>query len=161
MVTLQEDSQYFLCYDKETDPGAKVPRPTIAPQYSGKLPMNPICMTGIGMTGIGMTGIGMTGFGVAGISVAGFQSFDQPAEEMFAAFLDKELIGQWMFGPLLRKEEVLGITLDGRGGRSLFWSAAMIRRLIMWANRRPYINPDGWCIAGTLAPIMPTVAGSR
>ena len=25
MVTLQEDSQYFLCYDKETDPGTKVP----------------------------------------------------------------------------------------------------------------------------------------
>ena len=72
MVTLQEDSQYFLCYDKETDPGAKVPHPTIAPQYSGKLPMNPSCMTGIGMTGIGMTGIGVAGFGVAGISVAGF-----------------------------------------------------------------------------------------
>ena len=70
--------------------------------------MNPICMTGIGMTGIGMTGFG----------VSGFQSFDQPAEEMFAAFLDKELIGQWRFGPLLRKEEVLGITLDGRGAFS-------------------------------------------
>ena len=50
--------------------------------------------------------------------MAGFQSFDQPAEELFAAFLDKELIGQWMFGPLLRKEEVLGITLDGRGAFS-------------------------------------------
>lgn len=74
---------------------------------------------------------------VSGFGVSGFQSFDQPAEELFAAFLDKELIGQWMFGPLLRKEEVLGITLDGRGVRSLFWSAVMIRRLIMWANRRP------------------------
>lgn len=54
--------------------------------------------------------------GVAGICVAGIQSFDQPAEEIFAAFLDKELIGQWMFGPLLREEEVLRITLDGRVG---------------------------------------------
>ena len=80
--------------------------------------MNPICMTGIGMTGIGVAGIGMTGFGVAGFGVSGFQSFDQPAEEIFDAFLEKELIGPWRFGPLLRKEEVLRITLDGRGAFS-------------------------------------------
>ena len=71
MVTLQEDSQYFLCYDKETDPGAKVPHPTIAPQYSGKLPMNPSCMTGIGMTGIGVAGFGVAGISVSGFGVAG------------------------------------------------------------------------------------------
>jgi len=31
MVTLPEDSQYFLCYDKETDPGTKVPPPQLHP----------------------------------------------------------------------------------------------------------------------------------
>ena len=77
--------------------------------------MNPICVAGIGMTGFGVAG-----FGVSGISVSGFQSFDQPAEEIFDAFLEKELIGQWRFGPLLRKEEVLRITLDGRGGVLFF-----------------------------------------
>ncbi len=75
--------------------------------------MNPICVAGIGMTGFGVAG-----FGVSGIGVAGIQSFDQPAEEIFDAFLEKELIGPWRFGPLLRKEEVLGITLDGRGAFS-------------------------------------------
>ena len=94
--------------------------------------MNPICMTGIGMTGIGVAGIGMTGFGVAGfgvsgIGVAGIQSFDQPAEEIFDAFLEKELIGPWRFGPLLRKEEVLRITLDGRGAFSFFGHRALDR----------------------------------
>ena len=99
--------------------------------------MNPICMTGIGMTGIGMTGIGVAGFGVSVIGVSVIQSFDQPAEENFDAFLEKELIGPWMFGPLLREEEVFRITLDGRVGDAFsFWSAAMIRRLTMWANRR-------------------------
>ncbi|MCY2945382.1 MAG: hypothetical protein NT142_12795 [Planctomycetota bacterium] len=67
-----------------------------------------------------MNPINVAGIGVGGICVAGIQSFDQPAEELFAAFLDKELIGQWMFGPLLRKEEALGITLDGRGGVLFF-----------------------------------------
>ena len=77
--------------------------------------MNPICVAGIGMTGFGVAG-----FGVSGIGVAGIQSFDQPAEEIFDAFLEKELIGPWRFGPLLRKEEVLRITLDGRGGVLFF-----------------------------------------
>ncbi len=35
--------------------------PTIAPQYSGKLPMNRIGMAGIGVAGIGVGGIGVAG----------------------------------------------------------------------------------------------------
>ncbi len=50
------------------------------------------------------------------IGVSAVQSFDQSAEEIFDAFLDRELIGQWMFGPLLREEVVLHLALDGRVG---------------------------------------------
>ena len=89
--------------------------PTIAPQYSGKLPMYPN-----GVSVIGVSVISVSVIGVSVIGVSGIQSFDQPAEEIFDAFLEKELIGQWRFGPLLRKEEVLRITLDGRGGVLFF-----------------------------------------
>ncbi len=50
------------------------------------------------------------------IDASVIQSFDQTAEEIFDAFLDQELIGQWMFGPLLREETVLHIALESRVG---------------------------------------------
>lgn len=74
----------------------------------------------------------MNPIGVWVLAVWVIQSFDQPAEEMFDAFRKKELIGQWMFGSLLRAEEVLHLDLDGREGvRFLFWSSAKARRLTM------------------------------
>jgi uncharacterized protein YndB with AHSA1/START domain len=44
-----------------------------------------------------------------------------PPERVFAAWLEPKLIGQWMFGPRLREEEVLRISVDARvGGRFSF-----------------------------------------
>ena len=44
--------------------------------------------------------------------------FRASAERVFDAWLSPELIGQWMFGPRLRDEEVLRIAIDGRVGGS-------------------------------------------
>lgn len=47
--------------------------------------------------------------------------FSQPAERVFAAWLDPALIGQWMFGPHLRDEEIVSLKLEARvGGRYSF-----------------------------------------
>jgi uncharacterized protein YndB with AHSA1/START domain len=47
--------------------------------------------------------------------------FDAPSERVFDAWLTPELIGQWMFGPALRGEEVVRISVDARvGGRFSF-----------------------------------------
>ena len=47
--------------------------------------------------------------------------FDVAPERVFDAWLSPELIGQWMFGPALRDEEGVRITLDARvGGRFSF-----------------------------------------
>ncbi|MHA3772610.1 SRPBCC family protein [Verrucomicrobiota bacterium sgz303538] len=42
--------------------------------------------------------------------------FSVPQERVFDAWLDRELIAQWMFGPKLRDEEVLRIAIDARAG---------------------------------------------
>ena len=47
--------------------------------------------------------------------------FDAAPERVFDAWLSPELIGQWMFGPALRDEEVVRISVDARvGGRFSF-----------------------------------------
>ena len=47
--------------------------------------------------------------------------FTASPERVFDAWLDPERIGRWMFGRLLRDEEVVRITLDARvGGRFSF-----------------------------------------
>lgn len=47
--------------------------------------------------------------------------FTAPAERVFDAWLNPELIGKWMFGPALREEEVLRISVDPRvGGKFSF-----------------------------------------
>jgi uncharacterized protein YndB with AHSA1/START domain len=47
--------------------------------------------------------------------------FNASAERVFDAWLDPALIGRWMFGPTIRDEEVVAITLDPRvGGRFSF-----------------------------------------
>jgi uncharacterized protein YndB with AHSA1/START domain len=49
------------------------------------------------------------------------QRFEASPERIFDAWLSPELIGRWMFGPALRDEEVVRITLDARvGGRFSF-----------------------------------------
>jgi uncharacterized protein YndB with AHSA1/START domain len=42
--------------------------------------------------------------------------FDARPERVFDAWLDPKLIGQWMFGPALREEQVLRIAVDARVG---------------------------------------------
>lgn len=47
--------------------------------------------------------------------------FNHPAEKIFDAWLDPELIGSWMFGKKLRDEEVLHIKVDPQvGGKFSF-----------------------------------------
>jgi len=44
-----------------------------------------------------------------------------PAERVFDAWLDPELLGKWMFGPGVRDEEILRLTVDAEvGGRFSF-----------------------------------------
>lgn len=47
--------------------------------------------------------------------------FDLPAERVYEAWLDPALLGRWMFGPAIRDERVVRLTLDPRvGGRFSF-----------------------------------------
>lgn len=49
------------------------------------------------------------------------QQFTASPERVFDAWLDPAMIGRFMFGPALRDEEIVRITLDGRiGGRFSF-----------------------------------------
>ena len=46
---------------------------------------------------------------------------DASAERVFDAWLDPSLIGQWMFGPRLREEEIIHLKVDGQvGGKFSF-----------------------------------------
>lgn len=42
--------------------------------------------------------------------------FDFSAERIFDAWLDPAMIGQWMFGPSVRDEEVVRLSVDARVG---------------------------------------------
>ena len=44
------------------------------------------------------------------------QPFSVPAERVYDAILDPAMIGRFMFGPLLREEEILHIRIDDRIG---------------------------------------------
>jgi uncharacterized protein YndB with AHSA1/START domain len=47
--------------------------------------------------------------------------FAFPAERVFDAWLDPAMLGRFMFGPQLREEEIVRLTLDARvGGRFSF-----------------------------------------
>jgi uncharacterized protein YndB with AHSA1/START domain len=52
------------------------------------------------------------------IRVSVSRHFDESPERLFDAWLDPEMIGNWMFGPALREEEVLRIASDARVGGS-------------------------------------------
>ncbi len=55
------------------------------------------------------------------IEVRVTQQFTAAPERVFDAWLDTKMIGQFMFGPQLRDEEIVRLTLDGRvGGRFSF-----------------------------------------
>lgn len=42
--------------------------------------------------------------------------FSQPAERVFAAWLDVAWLGRWMFGPGVRDERIVRLSLDARVG---------------------------------------------
>ncbi len=44
------------------------------------------------------------------------RSFNIPAERVFDAWLDPTQIGRWMFGPVVREERIVRLTLDARVG---------------------------------------------
>lgn len=44
------------------------------------------------------------------------KTFGAPAEKIFDAWIDPEMIGQWMFGPELREEEVVRLETDPEEG---------------------------------------------
>ena len=47
--------------------------------------------------------------------------FESPAERVFDAWLDPAMLGRFMFGPQLRDEEIVRLTIDARvGGRFSF-----------------------------------------
>jgi uncharacterized protein YndB with AHSA1/START domain len=44
--------------------------------------------------------------------------FHAPAERVFDAWLNRETLGQWMFGPAIRDEEIVHLSLTPRVGGS-------------------------------------------
>lgn len=49
------------------------------------------------------------------------QAFDASPERVFDAWLDPAMLGRWMFGPRVREEEIVRLTLDADvGGRFSF-----------------------------------------
>ena len=52
------------------------------------------------------------------VSVHVKHCFTAPPEQVFSAWLDPQMIGKWMFGPDLRDEEVVSLSLDARVGGS-------------------------------------------
>ena len=42
--------------------------------------------------------------------------FDEPAERVFDAWLSRPMIGRWMFGPDVRAEEIVRLSIDPRVG---------------------------------------------
>jgi uncharacterized protein YndB with AHSA1/START domain len=50
------------------------------------------------------------------ITVRVSRRFDEPAERVFDAWLNRAMIGRWMFGPDVRDEEVVRLSIDPRVG---------------------------------------------
>jgi uncharacterized protein YndB with AHSA1/START domain len=50
------------------------------------------------------------------IEVTVIRRFNAAAERVFDAWLDPEMLAQWMFGPAVRDEEIVRLTMDARTG---------------------------------------------
>lgn len=50
------------------------------------------------------------------VSVTVNHRYSIPSERVFDAWLDPGLLGQWMFGPRVREEEILHLHVDGQVG---------------------------------------------
>lgn len=60
------------------------------------------------------------------VTVTVKRRFAAPPERVFDAWLDPKLVAQWMFGPNVRDEEIVGISIDPQVG-GLF--SFVVRRL--------------------------------
>src|SRR5436190_8334429 len=81
------------------------------------------------------------------------QVIQASAENVFDAWLDPRLIGEWMFGPRLREEEILHIHVDPQvGGKFSFLVRRDNKELdhvgIYLEIDRPYRLSFTWGIAG-------------
>jgi len=50
------------------------------------------------------------------VRASAIRHFNCPAERVFDAWLDPAVLGQWMFGPKIRDEQILSLTLDPKVG---------------------------------------------
>ena len=52
----------------------------------------------------------------ASIKARASRRFAAPAEQVFDAWLSRSMIGRWMFGPAVREEEIVRLSIDPRVG---------------------------------------------
>lgn len=74
--------------------------------------------------------------------VTAIQTFKMAPQKVYDAFLNPELIGQWMFGPKLREEKILHIQIDPKvGGKFSFLverSGEKLDHIGEYIELRPY-----------------------
>ena len=79
--------------------------------------------------------------------------FDAPPERVFDAWLDPAQLGRWMFGPAVREEEVVSLSLDPRVGGGFSFVVRRGEAVIDRVGRyreivRPLLLVFTWGIAG-------------
>lgn len=106
------------------------------------------------------------------ITVCVIQRFKVSPERVFDAWLDPQLIGQWMFGPNLRDEEIVSLSVDPRvDGSFSFVVRRQEQELDHVGEYLEIIRPNylsfTWGIKGTgassrvMIDIMPDGSGSK
>jgi hypothetical protein len=77
--------------------------------------------------------------------------FNIPAERLFEAWLDTSVIGQWMFGPNVRDEQIVNLSNDPRvGASSPLWFGAKRMNSITLEHTKKLHGHTGWCFLGVL-----------
>ncbi|HVY71039.1 MAG TPA: SRPBCC domain-containing protein [Verrucomicrobiae bacterium] len=97
------------------------------------------------------------------------QHFPASADEVFAAWLDPRMLGEWMFGPNVREEEIVHLNVDARIGGAFSFLVRRQGREIDHVGQYLEINSPRrlvftWGIAGSDSSrveieIMPTSGG--
>lgn len=101
------------------------------------------------------------------------QTFNVPPRRVYDAILDPAMIARFMFGPLLREEEILHIRNDPRTGGAFSFKVRRGEHIVDHVGTYLELNPPGciaftWGIAGQSDPagsivridITPTAEGS-
>jgi uncharacterized protein YndB with AHSA1/START domain len=90
------------------------------------------------------------------IAVTVKRSFGAPAERVFDAWLDPQMIGGWMFEPSLRDEEVLRISIDPRVGGSFSFLVRRAGKEVDYIGRYLEIaRPRRLAFTWAVAPASP------